>query len=176
MDTEAVPTPVRILGLEGCSSRKRRAAYRCAAFATRLHTTAVDAKRSLRIAAVDVAIAGVSGPLKAYNADARRSNPADLRYRHPLAANPSSALNLTNTKPRLRPLHLMVRETEFCGLRLAGDFGRRTRENGRNSVRRPRHASLTDRNCEGFCVPGNRVGLPAEGIRTCDPFVRGNCN
>src|SRR5271157_392511 len=107
MDTEAVPTPVRILGLEGCSSRKRRAAYRCAAFATRLHTTAVDAKRSLRIAAVDVAIAGVSGPLKAYNADARRSNPADLRYRHPLAANPSSALNLTNTKPRLRPLHLV---------------------------------------------------------------------
>ncbi len=28
--------------------------------------------------------------------------------------------------PRLRPLHLVVRETEFCGLRLAGDFGRRT--------------------------------------------------
>ena len=51
---------------------------------------------------------------------------------------------------RLRPLHLVVRETEFCGLRLAADFRRRTRENGRNSVRRPRHASLTDRNCEGF--------------------------
>ena len=33
------------------------------------------------------------------------------------------------------------------------------RENGRNSVRRPRIASLTDRNCEGFCRPGNRVGL-----------------
>src|SRR5271166_970333 len=125
MDTEAVPTPVRILGLEGCSSRKRRAAYRCAAFATRLHTTAVDAKRSLRIAAVDVAIAGVSGPLKAYNADARRSNPADLRYRHPLASNPSSALNLTNTKPWLRPLHLVVRETEFCGLTPAVDNSRR---------------------------------------------------
>ena len=41
-----------------------------------------------------------------------------------------------------RPLHLVVRETEFCGLRLAGDFRRRTRENGRNSVRRPRHAAL----------------------------------
>ena len=90
----------------------------------------------------------------------RRSNPADLRYRHPLAANPSSTLNLANAKPRLRPLHLVVRETEFCGLRLAGDFGRRTRENGRNSVRRPPHTSLTDRNCEGFCRPGNRVGLP----------------
>ena len=58
------------------------------------------------------------------------------------------------------PLHLVVRETEFCGQRLAGDFSRRMRENGRNSVRRPRHASLTDRNCEGFCRPGNRVGLP----------------
>ena len=78
----------------------------------------------------------------------------------PLAANPSSALNLANGKPRLRPLHLVVRETEFCGQRLAGDFSRRMRENGRNSVRRPRHASLTDRNCEGFCRPGNRGGLP----------------
>ena len=48
----------------------------------------------------------------------------------------------------------------FCRQRLAGDFSRRMRENGRNSVRRPRHASLTDRNCEGFCRPGNRVGLP----------------
>ena len=52
-----------------------------------------------------------------------------------------------------------VHEREFCGLRLAGDFRPKTRENGRNSVRRPRHASLTDRNCEGFCRPGNRVGL-----------------
>ena len=59
----------------------------------------------------------------------------------------------------------VVRETEFCGLRLAGDFRRRTRENGRNSVRRPRHVSLTDRNCEGFCRPGNRVGLPGLGCR-----------
>ena len=68
-------------------------------------------------------------------------------------------------------VHLVVRETEFCGLRLAGEFRRRTRENGGNSVRRPRHSSLTDRNCEGFCRPGNRGGLPglhggAEGIRT----------
>ena len=37
-------------------------------------------------------------------------------------------------KPPLRPLHLVVRETEFCGQRLAGDFSRRTQENGRNSV------------------------------------------
>src|SRR5271166_18191 len=43
-----------------------------------------------------------------------------------LPSNPSSALNLANAKPRLRPLNLVVRETEFCGLRLAGDFGRRT--------------------------------------------------
>ena len=79
---------------------------------------------------------------------------------YPLAANRSSALNLANVTPRLRPLHLVVRETEFCGLRPAGDFRRRTRENGRNSVRRPRHPSLTGRNREGFYVPGNRVGLP----------------
>src|SRR5208282_3032617 len=72
----------------------------------------------------------------------------------------SSALNLAKANPRLRPLHLVVRETEFCGLRLAGDFRRRMRENSRNSVRRPRCASLTDRNCEGFCRPRNRVGLP----------------
>ena len=67
---------------------------------------------------------------------------------------------IEGAQPPLRPLHLVVRETEFCGQRLAGDFSRRMRENGRNSVRRPRHASLTDRNCEGFCRPGNRVGLP----------------
>ena len=67
---------------------------------------------------------------------------------------------IEGAQPPLRPLHLVVRETEFCGQRLAGDFSRRMRENGRNSVRRPRHASLTDRNCKGFCRPGNRVGLP----------------
>ena len=49
-------------------------------------------------------------------------------------------------QPPLRPLHLVGRETEFCGQRLAGDFRRRMRENGRNSVRRPQIASLTDRN------------------------------
>ena len=37
----------------------------------------------------------------------------------------SSALNLAKANPRLRPLHLLVRETEFCGLRLAGYFRRR---------------------------------------------------
>ena len=64
-----------------------------------------------------------------------------------------------DTGPLLRPLHLVVRETEFCGLRLAGDFRCRTRENGGNSVRRPRCASLTRRNYGGFCLPGNRPGL-----------------
>src|SRR5271157_1579713 len=57
----------------------------------------------------------------------------------------SSALSLAKANPRLRPLHLVVRETEFCGLRLAGYFRRRMRENSRNSVRRPRCASLTRR-------------------------------
>ena len=71
----------------------------------------------------------------------------------------SSALNLAKANPRLRPLHLVVRETKFCGLRLAGYFRRRMRENSRNSVRRPRCASLTRRNYGGFCLPGNRPGL-----------------
>ena len=71
----------------------------------------------------------------------------------------SFALNLAKANPRLRPLHLVVRETEFCGLRLAGYFRRRMRENSRNSVRRPRCASLTRRNYGGFCLPGNRPGL-----------------
>ena len=59
----------------------------------------------------------------------------------------------------LQHIHLVVRETEFCGLRLAGYFRRRMRENSRNSVRRPRCASLTRRNYGGFCLPGNRPGL-----------------
>ena len=66
---------------------------------------------------------------------------------------------------------IVVRETEFFGLRLAGYFRRRMRENSRNSVRRPRCASLTRRNYGGFCLPGNRPGLSglhggAEGIQT----------
>ena len=76
-------------------------------------------------------------------------------------SSPKNLPSRNDSKQRLlRPLHLLVRETEFCGLRLAGEFRRRTRENGGNSVRRPRHSSLTDRNCEGFCRPGNRGGLP----------------
>ena len=70
-----------------------------------------------------------------------------------------SVAQLAKANPRLRPLHLVVRETEFCGLRLAGYFRRRMRENSRNSVRRPRCASLTRRNYGGFCLPGNRPGL-----------------
>ena len=84
---------------------------------------------------------------------------------------PSSALNLANAKPRLRPLHLVVRETEFCGLRLAGYFRRRTRENSRIFGSQTTPRLTTRRNREGFYVPGNRVGLPglhggAEGIQT----------
>src|SRR5271166_1338988 len=68
--------------------------------------------------------------------------------------------------------NLVVRETEFCGLRLAGYFRRRMRENSRNSVRRPRCASLTRRNYGGFCLPGNRPGLSGlhGGDSNCEPF------
>ena len=80
---------------------------------------------------------------------------------HPLlsARRESSLSSSEGAQPLLRPLHLVVRETEFCGLRLAGYFRRRMRENSRNSVRRPRCASLTRRNYGGFCLPGNRPGL-----------------
>ena len=95
-------------------------------------------------------------------ASAVASSSEQVRVPIPLlsARRESSLSSSEGAQPLLRPLHLVVRETEFCGQRLAGDFSRRMRENGPNSVRRPRHASLTDRNCEGFCRPGNRVGLP----------------
>jgi hypothetical protein len=69
--------------------------------------------------------------------------------------------------------HRPAWETEFCGQRLAGEFSRRARENGQNSVRRPGYASLTGGDCGHFSHPGNPVGLPglrggAEGIRTSD--------
>ena len=79
-------------------------------------------------------------------------------------------------QPLLRPLHLVVRETEFCGLRLAGYFRRRMPENSRNSVRRPRCASLTRRNYGGFCRPGNRPGLSGldgGGRSPAEPVCRG---
>ena len=85
----------------------------------------------------------------------------DLSY---YMSDPSAKAN-----PRLRPLHLVVRETEFCGQRLAGYFRRRMRENSRNSVRRPRCASLTRRNYGGFCLPGNRPGLPGLYGGGCSP-------
>ena len=113
-----------------------------------------------------------SGPSNGAPSDCRRRlrfepNSADPSCSFPRAANPPcrhrKALlsSSEGAQPPLRPLHLVGRETEFCGQRLAGDFRRRMRENGRNSVRRPRIASLTDRNCECFSPPGNRVGSPA---------------
>ncbi len=105
-----------------------------------------------------------------------------LKYKAALSVIPtpfrrreSSLSSSEGAQLSLRPLHLVGRETEFCGQRLAGDFRRRMRENARNSVRRPLIASLTDRNCEGFRPPGNRVGLPglhggARRNRTDDLF------
>jgi hypothetical protein len=67
--------------------------------------------------------------------------------------------------------HRPAWETEFCGQRLAGEFRRRARENGRNSVRRPSRGSLTSWNCEGFYRPGNRVGLPGLELRGFEPLT-----
>src|SRR5271165_5035841 len=64
-----------------------------------------------------------------------------MERQRPKRGGASFALNLAKANPRLRPLHLVVRETEFCGLRLAGYFRRRMRENSRNSVRRPTTAA-----------------------------------
>jgi hypothetical protein len=78
--------------------------------------------------------------------------------------------------PLFRSTRFIVRpgKREFCRQRLAGKFRCRARENGRDSVRRPGRGSLTYRNRDGFCRPGNRVGLPGlDGgrcrDRTCDP-------
>ena len=71
-------------------------------------------------------------------------------------------LVVLGAQPPRRPLHLVGRETEF-GQRLAGDFGAECRGTAGIGTR-PRNASLTDRNCEGFCRPGNRVGLPGRMV------------
>jgi len=74
--------------------------------------------------------------------------------RSPIIAMVASSQRWPCSMP-LRPLHLVVRETEFCGLRLAGDFRRRMRENGRNSVRRPRIASLMSWEFPRLCRGGS---------------------
>ena len=75
-----------------------------------------------------------------------------------------------NDTPRLRPLHLLVRETEFCGLRPAGDFRRRTRENGRNSVRRPRCGHRRRR-----CAPRARRYVRRSPLRRPPPTLPRQC-
>ena len=66
----------------------------------------------------------------------RRPNPSDRRHCYPLAANRSSASGLASPS--------RGQETELCGLRLAGDFRRRTRgTRSRRSLERPiPHADL----------------------------------
>jgi hypothetical protein len=56
-----------------------------------------------------------------------------------------------------------------------GRFQAQNAEKGRNSVRRPQHPSLTDRNCEGFCRPGNHrclSGLDGGGRSPAKPVSR----
>jgi len=60
----------------------------------------------------------------------------------------------------------VVRETEFCGLRLAGDFRRRTRANGRNSVRRLRRQPTgIARFMSEMRIRGARKGAGRDGAR-----------
>jgi len=68
--------------------------------------------------------------------------------------NPSSALNLAKTNPRLRPLHLVVRETEFIERReQAQPPGLRTPAKSTNRDARPRSAS------GARSWPDSRLGL-----------------
>ena len=63
--------------------------------------------------------------------------------------------------------HLVVRETEFCGQRLAGDFSRRMRENGRNSVsqfRRGAGASRGSGHGRAATAPLRPCRAPADGL------------
>ena len=67
---------------------------------------------------------------------------------------------------QLRPIHLVLRETEFCGLRLADDFRRKTRQNGRNGSQTA--TSRTNRpELRGFLLAWKwrRFAGTAEGIQ-----------
>jgi hypothetical protein len=69
-----------------------------------------------------------------------------------------------------------IRETQFCGQRLAGISRATARQYRPNSRRRPHYRTLTDRNVERFYGPGNSRrswGLHggAEGNRTHDLFM-----
>jgi hypothetical protein len=61
-------------------------------------------------------------------------------------------LYFTSAKPWRSSLHLTVWETESCRLRLAGEFRRRTRENGRNPVLRTRTFPAKRRESRDFPV------------------------
>ncbi len=53
-----------------------------------------------------------------------------------------------NVAPRLRPLHLLVRETEFCGLRIASRLGKReTRFPNVSPARTPSRARSSIKTC-----------------------------
>ena len=78
------------------------------------------------------------------------SSRTQLIHPTPFRRRESSLSSSEGAQPPLRPLHLVGRETEFCGQRLAGDFRRRMRENGRNSVRRPRHRLTNRPELRGF--------------------------
>ena len=73
-------------------------------------------RRADRLATARGLRRGVCGALNARLPTARASLRRSAWRPSGSAANPSFALNLTNTKLRLRPFHLVVRETEFCGL------------------------------------------------------------
>ena len=117
---------------------------------------------------------------------------AELRFERnsadPPHSFPARRILLVVVGRRSAPLRFSISwagKRNFVGKRLAGDFRRRMRENGRNSFRRARIVSLTDRNCEGFSPPGNRVGLPGlpggaeriqtDGHRDLTPSGRGMC-
>ena len=109
-------------GLEAEDAADRRNGYYRRSLMTELGDIELSVPRTRRYCSTEV----VRAYARRCSRFKRRPNPSDRRYCYPRTANRSSALNLPNVAPRLRPLHLLVRETEFCGLRPAGDFRRRT--------------------------------------------------
>ena len=95
----------------------------------------------------------------------RKPNPADLGQTaiHSLQILPPRSI--WQTRSLGSGLSISgVRETEFCGLRLAGDIGRGTRENGRNG----RRCSGQARNCPMALRSARTIQSPS--IRSPSPF------
>jgi hypothetical protein len=101
-----------------------------------------------------------------FGAPSTPSSPTGLRA---VRFNPTGS----SSKAHANALHLPARETEFCGLRLAGALRRSTGLNRRNPDRRPLFAATNHCNYCGFSPPGNHAALAdwLVGLRGFEPMA-----